>query len=154
MNNMGAVQSDICKLPSLDLSLLPPRESMATSSFSFQHRGQPAASAQQYFLVPFSPNICSCFQVKLCCSRYQFISLFQSLACFNPWGQGFSKLHVYILISSANASAQQQAVAQRTIFYTGTMNVYNVSADKVLQPFVGRYFAVVVVFILLEDTKY
>ena len=63
-------------------------------------------------------------------------------------------MHVYILIRSANAGAQQQAVAQLTIFYAGTMNVYNVSADKVIQPFDDGYFAAVVVFILLEDTEY
>ena len=34
------------------------------------------------------------------------------------------------------------------------MNIYNVLADKVLQPFVGGYFAAVVVFILLEDIEY
>lgn len=73
-----AVKRGFCQLPNLDLSLLPPPEPMGTSSFPYQHRGQPVSSAQR----------------------------------------------------SPMAGAEQPPCAQVTIFYAGTVNVYNVSAEK------------------------
>eukprot|EP00253_Pinus_taeda_P023035 PITA_23035 len=90
--SMAADKTDICELPNLALSLLPPRSPMGTESSPYQRGGRFAAQGYQFCPFPYSPN---------------------------P--------DIY---SSPKAGAEQPLCAQLTIFYAGTVNVYNVSADK------------------------